>query len=225
MYGRLFRIRPDILLRIVLSIIFAFIITGLVGVDRIYYKKAAKEWVDFAMLGYPASDQLPRVTSIEMIKEADLFTIELEPGQLEPTGIYRRILGDDYYTRRMGVWVETASGKSVGQFYAAQLESGEKVLVFLDDSAISLKGSKITLPVGGMDDYINSEIHDELGQKYGLAEPEWFVDMAGYQWRSTEYGEQAAAKKGVIWLISLFGSYLLMAVVFHLMINRAMRNK
>ena len=82
--------------------------------------------------------------------KSDNFVLIIDRTQLKETHTYRG-LHDSSYTRNriLRALLNNEMKNGMGQFYVAVLESGERVLVLLDDTTIELPDEGlITLPVG-----------------------------------------------------------------------------
>lgn len=217
MFGRLVRMRADILLSILISIIAAFIITGLINIDRIYYGKAVALEPNADLVGYPAGSDVVQAKSIAQIESERRFTLALDGSRLVPTGRYRRLSGGGKYARnKLSVWVESVSGEEYGQFYVVELESGEKIVVLLDDFVVSTNKNNLVLPIGTVERTVPTAMFKELRDSYGLSESDWFADLAGNSWRTTEMGQKASSRRSTLWFGALIGTFILLQLLFRM---------
>lgn len=138
--------------------------------------------------GYPAGDGFTDVKSIAEMEEYENFTITIDVENLTPTHKYRAVLDKSYYGGIMR-HIQNSTVNGIGQYYTAVLESGEKIIVFLDDFAFEIpKTGKVTLPVAQKMymNTINDTFH-EIQKEQQISEENisWYVDTAG-DWRKSD---------------------------------------
>ena len=152
--------------------------------------------------GYPATEGFPTVNSIEEIIEAENrnFTIILDVSKLTPLDFYMNIVERTYSTNGFMRMINNNDYGGIGRFFIAELASGEKVLVFLDDTSIDLPEEGIvTLPIGTCKNLGEGNFLNVLREKSGMSEVASFIDMAG-KWRS---GPEAKKADDIRWLIGI----------------------
>lgn len=212
--GALVRIRPDILCRIILTIICSSLVTGLVNFDRMIYRKEVKTAGYNNRVGYPAGEDVIRVESMEEMLAHSRFTLEIPSSSLEPTGYYRGIY-KDFGTNAVGAFFRRFEGDACGQYYIAELASGEKVVLFLDDRVLNLSGKTIVLPVGNIVHRIPVKLKTEWKTAYDLSADTWIVDMAGTWWRHTHTASSLPMLRGGLLLLSFILFGILWTYIFH----------
>lgn len=161
--------------------------------------------------GYPAGSGFTDVKSVDDMEDLENFTITLDVNDLTPTHKYRTIL-DKSYCGKIMRQIQNSTVNGIGQYYTAVLESGEKILVFVDDFALDLpKKGVITLPVAKKM-YMNtvSDTFREIQKEQQIPEENinWYVDTAG-NWRNSA---EAKAINGRRYFVG-FLIFVLVAVV------------
>ena len=161
--------------------------------------------------GYPAGSGFTDVKSVADMEDLENFTITLDVKDLTPTHKYRTIL-DKSYCGKIMRQIQNSTVNGIGQYYTAVLESGEKILVFVDDFALDLpKKGVITLPVAKKM-YLNtvSDTFREIQKEQQIPEENinWYVDTAG-NWRNSS---EAKAINGRRYFVG-FLMFVLVAVV------------
>lgn len=105
--------------------------------------------------------------------------------------------------------IQNSTVNGIGQYYTAVLESGEKILVFVDDFALDLpKKGVITLPVAKKM-YMNtvSDTFREIQKEQQIPEENinWYVDTAG-NWRNSSEAKAINGRR-------YFGRFLIFVLV------------
>ena len=185
-------------------IITGVLITCLFAVIPHHFEKAAyrdtpavsyEKYKDQA--GYPAGSGFTDVKSVADMESLNNFVITVDAKDITPTHKYMSILGRSYFGG-IGRVNQNCTEHGIGQYYTVILESGEKIIVFLDDFAVEIpKEGKVTLPVGRI--WELNTIDDtfrEIQKEQGISEEniKWYVDAAG-EWRNSEQAKAINDKK------------------------------
>lgn len=198
------------------SFIIAFLLVILVAVipnyDSYLYSKAESVNDKEKYVGYPAGDEVPVLEKWEeIVKTKTVFTIEVDASSIKPSGVY---LGLSRSTVTKSKFLRFFMGfgndyeTSMGQYYLAELDNGDKVLFFLDDHVVKLpKSGRVKLPrcevkISG----VTAQIY--LAEKTGLPKEDlfYYVDAAG-TWRTSQL-----AKKGMNYRLCATGIIILIVV-------------
>ena len=123
-------------------IITGVLITCLFAVIPHHFEKAAyrdtpavsyEKYKDQA--GYPAGSGFTDVKSVADMESLNNFVITVDAKDITPTHKYMSILGRSYFGG-IGRVIQNCTEHGIGQYYTVILESGEKIIVFLDDFAV-----------------------------------------------------------------------------------------
>lgn len=200
-----------------IGLIAAAFLTFFIGIVPNYQKIAYKNTEPVAYdkyennAGYPAAEGFPEVVStydINMMKKRN-FTITLDVSKLTPIDFYMEIKDRTYSTNGFMRMINNNDFGGIGRFFIAELASGEKVLVFLDDTTIDLpKEGEVTLPIGKYIALRRCKFLTVLREKSGMPDVDSFIDMAG-DWREGEEAEKADNVRLVIELIVFAGTWFL----------------
>lgn len=161
------------------------------------------------MSGYPAGDDYPEIKCIADTDKSDNFVLIIDRTQLKETHTYRG-LHDSSYTRSrvLRALLNNEMKNGMGQFYVATLESGERVLVLLDDTTIELPDEgQIILPVGRRINVNSGKSFGKLVKREGIEgdAANIYLDM-GSAWRNSR-----EAKDGnVIGYVLVFSFVIIM---------------
>jgi hypothetical protein len=204
----LFRIRGDIIFRIVISFLAAALIVLVPDYQYLVYrtvKPLTTQEIEaknvYKAIGYPAADDVFQAKSVEDIKHNFFFTITVDRSDITPTGYYEIIdsskTGVNYGTGRYSydtytemylndklvAFVESKLGKEYGQFYVIKLKNGEKVIAYLDPTLLKGKG-EIRLPIGKESSSYPKNYFASIRAEYGLEEENsaFFVQAADTTW-------------------------------------------
>ena len=216
--GRLASQQPVIFFMLIMSILCTIITMGILNIDWLFYRVESNisgyeeyhKSSSFAV-GYPALWDTVRVNSVEDILQGNSnFTIELSSADLYPTGYYENLLQPAMrWGSAWDAFCARLEGEAVGQYYIAELASGERIVIYLDEKALFLIGSKIILPIGRHAGYSISKMKEEWVEKYDLSENTWLVDMAGFEWRRSETARKIQGIREALFVIS-FIAYMVM---------------
>lgn len=183
------RWKDEYLVALILTILVVFLVVIIPNYQQFAYRNTPKadydKYTDHT--GYPAGKGYPVVDSIEEIQECEgNFVIKLDRSSLEGTGICKKIWSEDYGKNGLMRLINNNEERGIGRFFVATLGSGERILLFLDDTTLNLpKTGKLVLPVGKAVAINSGSVQRLFQEKEGLPEEStWFyVDMAG-QWRA-----------------------------------------
>ena len=200
--------KTSFLIAFLLVILFAI----LPNYDSRLYSKAEPVNDKTGSIGYPAGDEVPVMkTWEEIVKTKTVFTIEVDASEIKPTGVY---LGLSRSTVTKSKFLRFFMGfgndyeTSMGQYYSAKLDNGDKVIFFLDDHVVKLpKSGRVKLPrcevkISG----VTAQIY--LADKTGLSKEDlfYYVDASG-TWRTSQM-----AKKGMNYRLCATGAIILIVV-------------
>lgn len=236
------RIRSDIFVKLFISLIVAVIVAILPNYQYFVYH-GIEELTDAeiesqgpgACIGYRVAGDTARASSIAEINELQYCTITLKRSDLQATGYYRILdetkagveYGNDrnsfdtkhdtFVQGKVSTFLLNNWGPQYGQFYVATLESGEKIVVLLDQTLLeSGKSKTLTLPLGQVVTTYPDVIFSEIDSKYALSEEgkTWYLDMAGANFvnssqMSTMYSVRIGV--GVVVFVIL---YIVAAIIF-----------
>lgn len=209
-----YRMRDEVALGLIAAVFIAFFVVIVPNYQKFAYQntepKAYKEHVDNA--GYPAAEGFPTVNSIAEIqaREDENFTIEMDVSKLQEIDLYMDIKERTFSTSNFMRNINNDDFGGVGRFFVAELASGEKTILFLDDMTLDLpKQGTVTLPIGKV---VNLKVGGNLSSKLstisGLEDVAYYIDMAG-EWRESEEAQSfdmarwfiAAAIIVVLWIV------------------------
>ncbi|GHU63443.1 hypothetical protein FACS189418_6740 [Clostridia bacterium] len=209
MRTRLKRIYPADVIRIVISIGIAFVMIAVININQFFYAQNDQPASDIG-IGYPATAQTQRVNSIQEIWKHNYFTIEIEKQDLKATRTYKSLTDNFYTSSFLQTWLEKLKGKTLGQFYTAQLQSGETILVFLDTNLLGRNKNLLTLPIGAVERNADLEVLKKISQKYDVTDNTWYVDMSNHDFIVPDSVQKTSqGLKQYMWFAVLLGSYLL----------------
>lgn len=171
--------------------------------------------------GYPEGGGYPEVHSIEEIKQHNNFIIRIDVADLEPVDVYESICSDGYSTnKRWRIFSPDEEG-GIGRYFIAKLESGEKVVLLLDDTVLDFPKSGImTLPVGK----VNKGYYEKvLNEVYARAEVDeesknWYINMAE-AWRKGRESKKMQGKQGNILVAAFIICMLLEVIVYKIVVG------
>lgn len=201
------RIRSDIFVKLLVSLIIAVIIAILPNYQYFVYH-GIEELTDADIesqgvancIGYRVKSDNCKASTIKEINDLQYCTITLKRSDLQSTGYYRILdetkagveYGNDrnsfdtkhdtFVQGKVSTFLLNNWGPQYGQFYVATLESGEKIVVLLDQTVLeSGKSKTLTLPLGEVVTTYPDVIFSEIDSKYSLSEEgkTWYLDMAG----------------------------------------------
>lgn len=218
--GALYRIRDDIFVKILISAFIAFLISRAINFDSILYSMQEPTNSNISGLdcvGYPADEEVIRANSIEEIKQNRYFTIKINKSDLKPTNYYRKVAHTyegGYSSSRKDVLLWRMDGKAYGRYYVATLNSGENIILFLDEKALSLNTKSIILPIGEVSNEVSSDWFEAIQKDYNIKDVSWFVDMTNNNWRVTGDGSKVATLQNVSMIIIFFATYIISSFIF-----------
>ena len=165
---------------------------------------------DYEYVGFPAGEAIPVLeTAMEIDQERSVYTIEVDASRMVPLRVFSSLAGEGITdSRAPRVLCFDDFKKMMAQYYAVELDDGEKVLCLIDDFAVKIPGSgRIKLPIG------RTEVLGKTSKKYlsrqaGILEGEFsrYVNMVG-SWRHSQY----AAKGRTIRMMIIIGCFLVVA--------------
>lgn len=107
-----------------------------------------------AAIGYRGAKDIHRLTAVEGMNSIysgyEVQVIETDVQKIQATGIYKDLsVSSGYEKNKLKVFFQRVIKQNYGQFYIVELESGEKILVLVNDYLfhIPFRG-KVTLPIG-----------------------------------------------------------------------------
>lgn len=226
-----YRLGPSMVVRLIITVWTAFIVAYVPNYQKIAYQNTTprdyRDYVDNA--GYPAGRGYPEIQSVKEIQLYDNYVIEVDVKNLEQTHVYKDL--QLHGTMSGGVWGRinrvlnnNLSDYGIGQYYVATLENGEKLLLFLDDTAISIpKSGRLLLPVGTTRRVKTNELFAEIQDKYQLPKGETieYVDMAG-GWRRDQ-AKDLEIIKALLLLGTMVGMIVLQVLIHVIYINALKR--
>ena len=226
-----YRLSPTMFVRLMITIWTAYIVAFVPNYQKAAYQNTpARDYGYYDShgqnnAGYPAGEGYPVIKSADDIKLYDNYVIEIEAENLQETHLYEYLLDGKMFMSPIGRLVNNnLSDYGIGQYYIATLASGEKLLLLLDDTAISIPHSgKFTLPVGKTCRAKSNRFYVQIQEKYQLTEDEIveYVDMAGH-WRDGEQIKQMEKKKTYLYLGTMAGMVLLQ-ILLHVVFSRKMK--
>lgn len=220
-----FRLSSTMLLRLIITVWTAYIVAFVPNYQKKAYQDTpARDYVSYINnVGYPAGRGYPVVHSSEEAFLYDNYVIEIDVENLEETNRYKdnnwgKVVYRGAFVRAIN---NNTSDYGIGQFYVATLENGEKIILFLDDTALDLpKVGKVTLPVGETIHVERNISFDYIQEKFQLTDEnaEWYVEMGG-QWRESEQAQAMEEKKAYLYLGTMVGMVLLQVVIHVVYVN------
>lgn len=182
--------------RLMITIWIAYIVAFVPNYQKTAYKNTPArnygyyDGYDEDNAGYPAGQGYPVINSAKDAQLYDNYVIEISVADLEGTNRYKdNVIGKKVYRGSLVRAINNnLSDYGIGQYYVATLESEEKIIVFLDDTALDLpKSGKIILPVGKTCRVKRNSVFDYIQDKYQLSDENalWYADMSG-RWREGE---------------------------------------
>ena len=226
-----YRLNPIMVLRLIITVWTAFIVAFGPNYQKLAYKDTpAVDYVSYINnVGYPAGNGYPVVRSVEDTLLYDNYIIEIDVENLEATNRYKdNILGKKVYR---GAFVRAINNNlsdyGIGQYYVATLESGEKIILFLDDTALDLpRTGKVILPVGQTIRVKKNNVFDYIQEEFRLEDENtvWYVDMVGY-WRESEQMKALQEKKTYMYLGTMVGMIIIQVVIHVIYIKVSKRTE
>lgn len=239
--GMLSRIRSDILIKVLIGIVIA-ILVGIVPNYQIFiYNKleplTAQDVKDQSIkysIGYMPAGDISNATSAEEIRNSAYCTIAVKGKNLHPTGYYK-ILDETqagvkkgtgrkavdvnnykYKSNGFSIWFMNNAGPQYGQFYVAELDNGDKIIVLLDQTVLSHSKSKtIQLPIGTVKDQYPTNFFESISSKYDLTETgTWYVDMAGSNFINSTHTESLVIIRFALAAAAFILTYLILTLIF-----------
>lgn len=186
---------------IVIATFAAWILANMPPYTKIYYTRT--EAVDCEKYhdeytGYPAGNGFDELTTLDEIKEyKGNYILKVDVSKLTPVKVYgdlekRNVDKDKFYSGLTRIGCENMN-YGVGRFFAAELSSGDRVCVFLDDHSLMFpRSGEMVLPIAKTEATGNGRVKELLREKTDLTaeETEVFVDAAG-EWRMGKEGQKA----------------------------------
>lgn len=200
--------RNEVALGLVAATFIVYIFILIPNYQQIAYQNTVAKSYDRyeRYVGYPADDNYPIVSSIDEIKDKrqDTFTIKTNASKMEALDFYMDLDNFQCMTNGFARSWSIKVNERIGRFFLVQLESGEEIIVLLDDLTIDLptKGS-ITLPIGEFFEFKEGKFADILEEVSGIEEVDFFIDMAG-EWHR---GEESEGFENVRFLVA-FGVFI-----------------
>lgn len=245
--GMLSRIRADILVKLIIGIVIAFFVAAVPNFQKYIYQKMkpltaseVNERTVQKSIGYLPAKDIQNSGSVEEIKAVSYCTIKVKTSDLHPTGYYK-ILDESkvgvkegtgrktprqnrlkYKSNHFAIWLMNNVGPQYGQFYVAKLESGEQIIVLLDQTVLSYgKSKEIQLPIGRKADKYPTNFFESISEKYNLGENgTWYVDMAGNNFINSTQMEKLGIIRFGVGILSFILSYLILTVCFSIVRKR-----
>lgn len=214
-----YRLSPTMFVRLMITIWTAYIVAFVPNYQKTAYQNTPArnygyyDGYDEDNAGYPAGHGYPVINSAKDAQLYDNYVIEIDVADLEGTNRYKdNVIGKKVYR---GPFVRAINNNlsdyGIGQYYIATLESGEKIILFLDDTALDLpKSGKVILPVGKTCRVKRNSVFDYIQDKYQLSDENalWYADMSG-RWREGEQVKELEKKKTYLYL----GTMVVMVLV------------
>jgi hypothetical protein len=235
------KIRVDIIMKLIISFLAAFLIIVIPNYQYLVYHAMAplttqdmEERSSYKSIGYPAAEDIFHAENIEDIKNNFTFTMMIDRSDLTPTGYYKILdaseTGYQYGTGRyshttyISMYKEgniftplnNKLGPAYGQYYVLDL-NGEKVIVYLDPALLQ-KGDNIRLPIGTVVTSYPVEYFEKIQTKYDVPEEnsDFYVDMAGSNWVQSPQLEEL----GLI----QFAGFILVVVVTYVISSKWLKH-
>ncbi len=213
------KMRDEFAIALILAAFLTFLLAFIPNYQKHAYKDTEPvEYSSFMRtdcVGYPSAESIPTVNSIAEIEEAKetYFTIELDRANLTPIDLYLYLEERTFSTNGFMRIINNNDFGGVGRFFVAELESGEEVVVLLDDTTIDLpKKGEIRLPIGKSVKVNSDKIKGMLRDKSGLPNVESYVDMAG-DWRESEEAKEVEKFRYLIMTVVFIGSWIMFSVL------------
>lgn len=171
--------------------------------------------------GYPEGGGYTAVHSIEEIKQHDNFIIRIDVADLEPVDVYEGIRSDGYSTKKLWRILNPDEKGGIGRYFIATLESGERIVLLLDDTVLHFpKTGIMTLPVGKVNEKYYKEVLDEVYARVDLDEESkgWYVNMAE-AWRKGRESKKMEGKQGNILVAAFIICMVLEIVVYKIVVG------
>ena len=208
------RMRDEHAVALILAAFLAFCVAFIPNYQKYGYRDtepmAYSPIMKTASVGYPAAENFPTVGSVADIEVAKdkYFTIELERENLTPMDLYVYLEKQTFSTNGFMRIINNNDFGGVGRLFVAKLESGEKVVVLLDDTTIELpKEGTVRLPIGKSVKVKSDEIKGMLRDKSELTNVESYIDMAG-TWRQSEEAQKMENIRFLILIVTFIGSWI-----------------
>lgn len=166
-------------------------------------------------LGYPAGENFPVIESKAETESGDskYFTMEQDVSVLQPLDLY---LGLEEGTYRHNGFIRSIDNNlegGVARFFTTKLESGESVIILLDDTTIDLpKKGVVRLPIGRYQK-AREAFKEVLREESGLSDVDGYIDMAS-GWRKGEESEKLENKRSMALLVVFLGLFFLISGLF-----------
>ena len=185
-------------------------------------------------IGYLPADDITNATSVADIQSNRYCTIAVDGAKLHPTGYYK-ILDETqagvkkgtgrkavdvnnykYRSNGFAIWFMNNAGPQYGEYYVAELDSGEKIVVLLDQTLIShSKSKKIQLPIGQVVEKYPTKFFESISSKYDLGENgTWYVDMAGSNFINSTHMEFLVVIRFAIAVAAFILVFIILTIVF-----------
>lgn len=171
--------------------------------------------------GYPEGGGYPVVHSIEEIRQHNNFIIRIDVADLEPVDVYEGIRSNGYSTKKIWRIFNPDEEGGIGRYFIAKLESGEKVVLLLDDTVLDFPKSGImTLPVGKVNEGYYKEVLNEVYARAEVDEESknWYINMAE-AWRKGRESKKMEGKQESILVAAFIICMLLEVVVYKIVVG------
>lgn len=220
------RMRDEYAVALIMAVILTFFVAFIPNYQKYAYRDTEPLMYSPIMktdsVGYPAAENFQTVSSVEDIVEAKdtYFTMEIDRADLTPMDLYVYLKKRTFSTNGFMRIINNNDFGGVGRLFVAKLESGEEVIVLLDDTTIELpKKGVVRLPIGKSVKVNTDEIKELLRDKSGLANVESYIDMAG-TWRQSEAAQKVENIRYLIMVVTFIGSWIGFTIGFAKLLNK-----
>lgn len=215
-----YRLPEDIKISIIVGLFISVLVSYIPNYDRLLYSQT--ESVEYILAqnyaGYPAGEDVPELVSREeILEERHAYTLVVDAESIKPLHLYLRLSVSDRTISESAFfrfWDKVANEETSGQFYSVVLESGDTMIVLLDDYAVKLpRSGMVRLPIGTTQN-TGETLQRYLARKGDFSQDElaYYVDMAS-RWRSGKIAEKIEDVRFPIWMVTWmlvgFGTYYL----------------
>lgn len=219
MNAAFYRLKDGIFLGIVFAAFMCSAVTYLPNYQRYAYDKTPYvkyDKYDQRIAGYPALEEgFPMVNSVQDVMDNKKynFLLKIDMKDLKPINRYYGIKSKYIYTSNFRRNIENNQEGGVCQFFVAKLNSGESVMVLIDDTTFRLPESgMVTLPVAR---YRSANLTSWFEKPDEISNDnfKWYIDTAGC-WREGKEASKAETVRNIIMVISFLGSLLIWLVLY-----------
>ena len=222
-----YKLSNDIQFSVIVALAFAVLAGFLPNYERMVYSMTEPvEWFEARNhTGFPAGDGVPELESgEEILEEGKGFTLTVDAGAVKPLHFFLGLFEDTATDSALRRSLNRDDNKKVfGQLFSVELESGDTVIVLLDDQAVKLpRSGTVRLPIGETKKPLSEDAIKYLTAEYDFSEDEltYYIDMAG-NWRKSS----SARKIVTVRIIAAMAVFVPVVIGTYLLIGRIERKE